>query len=451
MLIYIAKKEILEHLKSYRFFVAFLFIIVTFFVMLLARHLDYRAKYDDYLLRVKAQEEALDKYANLNRLSWLAGPIVPPSPMEIIVAPAVISDVAVQQSTRSLDDDPLDTVRLELDMIALIGLLGSLLALLLSYDSINREVHEGTLRLLLSTGIPRIKIIVGKILGGSIAATLPIASIFILTSLWLAVTGGLGWGINQWVSLLGISLVSLIYIMFFYCLGTFLSSIILDQTLSALSCFSVWIFFVFAIPILSPYIARQTLKIPDPGQVQREINYILNVERDDAFRKIVLPLIEQGLSHNEALAQSNFGEINRMYTERVNAVINNFKIAATRQTKLAARLACISPYSTYLLAVEEISGLGIERFQHLNNIISNWSIKFREYAENRFNEAIKQNPMFTYENKLDISNAPRFKYEEPNLSFKFSNAIPYILLIMAYFLMPLFLFLFTFNSKRTLL
>jgi hypothetical protein len=52
MIIHIAKKEVLEHLKCFRFLVAFLFILVTFFIMMFTRHFDYRSKYDDYLLRV---------------------------------------------------------------------------------------------------------------------------------------------------------------------------------------------------------------------------------------------------------------------------------------------------------------------------------------------------------------------------------------------------------------
>jgi len=449
MIIHIAKKEILEHIKSFRFLAAFLFIIITFSLMLFTRHSSYQTKYEDYLLRIQAQETALGKYGNANRAGGLAKPIVPPSPMEIIVDPAVTSDLI--DSSRSLDDDPFNTTRIKLDIVALVGMLGSLLALILSYDSVNREVNEGTMRLLLSSGVPRIKIISGKILGGSIAAILPITVIFALTSIYLAITGGLGWGINQWVSLLIISLVSIIYVAFFYCLGALLSSVILDQTLSALSCFGVWILFVLVIPALGPYIAKSTIKIPDQGQIQRQIDHIYNVERDGEFRSKVLPLLEQGLSEAEAMEKANFMEINRRYDEKVNTVRSNFRIAATRQTRVGIRLACFSPYSMYLYAVEEISGLGIDRYQHLSNIVSDWEEAAKNYAINKFYEAVKLNPAHTVNNKLDLSNMPRFKYVEPDLSAKFSNAILYILALLGYFLVPLFLFLFTFNSKRTLL
>ena len=449
MLIYIAKKEILEHIKSFRFIAAFLFIIVTFFLMMFTRNIDYKAKYGDYLLRVQNQETALDKYAYINRIGWLTKPIAPPSTMEIIVDPAVTSDL-VDESSRSLDEDPFNTTSIDLDIIALVGMLGSLLALILSYDSVNREVHEGTLRLLLSSAVPRIKVIYGKILGGAIAAILPIAVILIFTSIWLAISGGLGWGWNQWGSFLVISLISIIYVMFFYCLGVFLSSVILDQTLSALSCFAVWILFVLVIPVIGPYIANSAVRVPNRIAVQRQL-LIYEAERDAEIQRSRATLIAQGLSVAEALEKINIDEIIQRWLERRDALHDNYKIAVTRRTKVAIRLACVSPYSMYLFAVEELSGLGIERFQYLETAMKDWNQKFAEFAQKKGVEAQRLNPAFAFSGKIDLSGMTPFKYIEPDFSSKFSNAILYILPLLGYFLIPLFLFLFAFNSKRTLL
>jgi len=447
MLTHIAKKEILEHIRSFRFFVAFLFIIMTFAIMTFTRHFEYRSKYDDYLLRIKAQEESLDKYANFNRMSGLMTPIVPPSAMERLVDPAVTS--SAMDSGRTLDDDPFETTNLKLDIIALVGLLGSLLALLLGYDGVNREVNEGTIKLLLSAGVPRIKIIIGKILGGSLAATLPITVIFILAALWLAVTGG--WGVGHWIAFLGIFLVSMIYIMLFYCLGVFLSSVILDQTLSALSCFGLWVLLVIVVPTITPFVARGLVKVPDSVQLEREKEYILNVERDEAIRALIIPLMQQGMSDAEAYESSGAAELNKTFQDRAKALEDNFKVATMRQTKLAMQLACVSPYSTYLVAVEELSGLGFERFQYLDNVIGNWQAKAWEYMTNKFNEARRLNPESNYESKLDMSGAPRFRYIDPSLSYVYSHALPYMVLLLAYFLIPLFLYLHAFTTKRAAL
>jgi ABC-type transport system involved in multi-copper enzyme maturation permease subunit len=382
-------------------------------------------------------------------MGMLSKSLVPPSPMEIIVDPAITTEVI--EGGRSLDDNPFSTIRINLDIIALIGLLGSLLVLLLSYDSVNREVHEGTHRLLLSSGIPRLKIIVGKIIGGSIAAILPIATIFLLTAFWLSVSGGFGWGLNQWVSLIGIFLASVIYIIFFYALGAFLSSVVLDQVLSALSCFAVWIVLAIAIPTISPYIARAVVKVPDPAQIQREVTRMYNEERDEHLRQLLRPLLAQGLSWEDAYEKVNGAEVNAIYHRRATELNENYRRAATRQAKLSIMLACASPYSQYLLAVEDLAGLGVGRMQHLENVVRNWREKFNEYVTSKYNEARRINPAHTHGSMLDMSDAPRFKYTDPSLSYKFSHALPYILLLLGYFLIPLFLYLQAFVRKKGLL
>ncbi|MCL1907862.1 MAG: ABC transporter permease [Holophagaceae bacterium] len=450
MLIHIAKKEIIEHIKSFRFAAAFLFILVTFFIMMFTRHFDYKTKYNDYLSRINAQEEAIDKYANYNRINGINTPIVPPSPLEIIVDPA-IPTMLEEVLAQSLDEDPFNTVNINMDIISLVGLLGSLLALLLSYDSINREVNEGTIRLLLSSGVPRIKVILGKILGGGLAAILPITTIFAILSLWLAI-GGQGWGIVQWMSLMGIFLVSIIYIMLFYCTGAFLSSVITDHTISALSCFGAWIMFVVIVPVISPYVAKAAVKIPNPVQMQRQLNHIFNVERDGALREAILPLIAtEGITWAEAYKKVNGAEINRGFQEKANALQQNYHRAATKQVMVSVIISCVSPYSAYLLAVEELSCLGISRLGYLGNMVSNYRQKAHEYTTSKYEEARRLNPTHDTGDKLDLSGMPRFVYISPGVSYSYLRALPFILLLLAYYLAPLALYFQAYIRKKGLL
>ena len=449
MIIHVAKKEVLEHLKSFRFLVAFVFIIATFFMMMFMRHFDYKSKYDDYLLRINNQEEALNKYASRSNFGAFSNPIVPPMQMEIVVDPSIIG--AIAQPSRNLDDNPIGSINIKLDIIAIVGILGSLLALLLSYDSINREVNEGTVKLMLSSGVPRIKIVLGKILGGSLAATLPVAIIFFLTSIWLAIIDGQGFGLNHWTSLLGIFLVSIIYIMFFYCLGALVSSVIADHTLSALSCFGVWILFIVIVPVLSPYMAKSFVKVPGVAEIRRQQNFEgteANLEWVDQLRA----LTSQGLSDAEAREKLDAEWKLRWeaMSAKFTAMAEDYKNALAWQIKLSIRLACISPYSIYAVAVEELSGMGYGRFQHIESLISNQWQQVDEYVNHQYDEARKRNPEHADSNKLDLSNMPRFKYIEPTIGYKYSHALPYILLLSAYFLVLPFLFVYALYSRRRL-
>ncbi|MCL1894154.1 MAG: ABC transporter permease [Holophagaceae bacterium] len=457
MVIQLAKKEAMEHLKSFRFLMAFIFIIATFFLMMVTRHFEYKSKYDEYLLRLTSQEELLDKYANSATVIDIVDPILPPSSMEIIVDPA--TTVALTRSGlftfmegpgHSLDDNPIESINLKIDIIALVGILGSLLALLLSYDATNREVKGGTVKLLLSLGVPRIKIILGKILGGSLAVILPIVIIFLLTSTWLATVGGEDFGVSQWMSLFGIFLASILYIMFFYSLGAFVSSAVLDQTLSAFSCFGIWAMFVIVIPVLCPYVAKSVVKVPDQGAMRRQI-FSIDIELGREHTKITDKWKAQGLSEDDAVKKANeeFAVVAETRHAKVKAMIEDYKNAVAWQTKLSVRLSCISPYSAYLVAVEELSGMGFEHSARLSSVANSWWERANEYLEHQFEIAREQNPVLN-QNTLGLSGIPRFNYVEPTIGYKFSHALPYIMLLSAYYLLIPFLFVYALYSKRRL-
>ncbi|MCL1894835.1 MAG: ABC transporter permease [Holophagaceae bacterium] len=448
MLTYVAKKEILEHLKSFRFLVAFIFILVTFFIMISIRHFEYRSNWNDYLLKVKSQEEALEKYTSYDRNIALSFPIIQPSPMEIIVAPAV--NGTVFQAGRSLDDNPIKSITIKLDIIALVGILGSLLTLLLSYDSINREVNCATMRLLLSTGIPKIKIILGKILGGSLVAILPITVIFLILPIWIGISDAPAFNLNQLASLFGIFLSSIVYVIFFYCLGTLASSMFLDQTLSAFSCFSVWILLIIVVPVSGSYLAKTIVKVPDLGAIQRQVLRMRNSEKWETVNKLVAPYIAQGMSESEAQKKIDMAKIDMEISGRVTALRDEYSKAVTRQTKLSIRFACISPYTNFLVAVEELSGFGIERFDHLENLVNSWRVIAREYLASQYNQTKKINPGFRTSDRIDVSGMPRFRYVESTIGYKLLHALPYILLLTAYFVVLPFVFVYVLYSRRRL-
>ena len=193
---------------------------------------------------------------------------------------------------------------------------------------------------------------------------MPVATIFLIASIWLALTGGQGFGPNQWASLMGIFVVSVAYIVLFYCLGAFVSSVVLDQTLSSFSCFGVWILFVIIVPAMSPYIAKSLLKVPDLGSINRQTSYILNQEYNEAADRLMAPLIAQGMPQSEIQAKikPELDKVVENVRAKARALVEDYKRAATQQAKLSIRLACLSPYSVYLVAVEELSGMGFERF-----------------------------------------------------------------------------------------
>jgi len=131
--------------------------------------------------------------------------------------------------------DPQNSVMLETVLTGDIASLGALVAIALSFNSINKERTEGSLRVLLSYPISKSKIILGKLLGGILVVV-----IVVLTSMTISL------GIEMYVlsipltsevflrlaTIVGLGIVLLV---FFLCLGTAVSIVVRDPSTCLIS------------------------------------------------------------------------------------------------------------------------------------------------------------------------------------------------------------------------
>ncbi len=113
--------------------------------------------------------------------------------------------------------------------------LGILVAIALSFNSINKERSEGSLKVLLSYPIYRDKIILGKLLAGFIVLSLvTIASMtisFSITMFYLSIPLTL----DFFLRIAGTTLMGIVLLAFFLCIGTAISTVLRDTSAILLS------------------------------------------------------------------------------------------------------------------------------------------------------------------------------------------------------------------------
>ncbi len=116
-----------------------------------------------------------------------------------------------------------------------ISSLGALVAIALSFNSINKERSEGSLRVLLSYPIRKAKIILGKLLGGLIVIVIVVLTSMVISlsiemySLSIPLTGEV---FLRLVTIIGLGIVLLA---FFLCLGTAVSIVVRDPSTCLIS------------------------------------------------------------------------------------------------------------------------------------------------------------------------------------------------------------------------
>ncbi len=144
---------------------------------------------------------------------------------------------SAQSLSRSLDS-----------MITNFSLVGGVLAIAISFDTINNERQRGSLKTLLSYPIYRDSIVYGKYLGGLLAVTMVAVVTFLGgMGLFISVTG-IEMTMDTVIRLSMFFVVSLVYMAIFLAIGLLLSIVLPSPSTSLLASVIVWLASIQLIP-----------------------------------------------------------------------------------------------------------------------------------------------------------------------------------------------------------
>jgi len=259
------KKELLEQLTSQRFIYCTLIIVSLIWVIGLLRIESYersRVEKDRIVAEIADEFRKIDGYASLrtqvvrtpgplevfNRgVSEQKGSVIP---IRIYEVPYVTDKhIPTAKHTLSTTDNSLLAIIGSFDVVHVIQVFLSLLAVLLACESISSEKEKGTLLLMLTMNASRVQIATGKFLSGITVLNIPIflgflgVIIFLVASEHIRLTG------DDWLGLIGIWAMSLFYIAVFYLIGMALSCCTHNTSTSLIYGLFTWAFLVITLPI----------------------------------------------------------------------------------------------------------------------------------------------------------------------------------------------------------
>jgi len=149
-----------------------------------------------------------------------------------------------------------------------VAFFGPLIGLIMGFDTINRERNEGTLSKLLSQPIYRDDVINGKFLAGVIIiAVMMLSIILVITGLGLSILGVVP-GVEELWRICIYLIISIIYISFWLGVAILFSIVFRSVATSALAAIAVWIFFSFFVSLGASILASALT--PDAGSSNPE-------------------------------------------------------------------------------------------------------------------------------------------------------------------------------------
>ncbi len=438
------EKEIRENLLNQRFLAASALSILLIVVMVLTLSASYRADVADYRSRQDSQENFIRNFGHLNRVGWMARPLRGPAPYSFLVLG--IEREAAQENFLS---SPMPVLFSRLDLVTIVTLVMSLMAILFSYNALSGERESGLLKLLLSSNMPRSTLVLGKYIGGTISLLIPF-TIGLLAGLLVP-------AINSTVRLetmdTGIFLLlaagSFLYISAFYALGLCFSARSESSGVSVLKSLFAWVILVLMIPNIGPFLAAEIYHIPSRTKMDMETWTVTSEERDKivaergremlrtTYARIAPDLARGSGPVRDSLLKAKIdsdmafkddydrykkdwmamvNEVNAGQQQKVKAIKEEFAARSKIQERLATMFGMVSPLASYVFLATELTDAGIGADDHWQAERQNYFATMDPLLMGIYNRELKKNPQLSVDDRIDLGDFPRFRHQPLGLS-----------------------------------
>lgn len=365
----IAKKEIVDNLLSYKFFVVILLASLLIFTSFFILHRDFRGRLADYQLNKPKPNEAI---ADL-----------PPNPLSIFakgLEDAMTRSFEVHSTgfsvrTGQQSGNIIFAFFPTPDFAYVVKVVLSLVALLFGFDRICREREGGTLKLMLSNPLSRASLLAGKWLGNFLSLAVPFLLVTLLGVAVMSLDPAIRLTADGWGRLGLLLASSLIYIALFLSLGLFLSTLTRRSSVSLVILLLIWSSLVFILPNLGTLLARQIVEIPSVQALSEKRQQIWT-------REILLQYSDPGSW------DGRIRRINREFDQMEEDYRNQFD----RLVRTAKAINRLSPAASFVYAATEIAGTGIGEEGRLKREV----IRFKNQFLDEVQRQQKERSAFAY-------------------------------------------------------
>lgn len=356
----LAKKEILENLTTYRFYILTGLLAILIIVSIIVSYGDYRVRLENYnILRPPTNS---------------ANAMTPPDPLSIFVRgldenigrlyELSLTGIEVHSGQQSINR--LFSLFTVPDMLFIIRLLLAVIALLFSFDAISGEKEAGTLKLMLSAGSSRITILFGKLLGRFVLVFVPFSVLFLGAAVTVSLLPDVGTGAYFWQRMIVLGFIAGVYTLIFTALGIVISSMVSRSSTSMVIGLGIWVLFTFIIPAMGVTAAKSFADIPPADRVEMEGRLSTIHAIYDRIQK-------------EAKGDTRAGlEMVRQIRESNSRLFDTYRPKFARLTALTKNILRLSPSGALTFLTTDVANTGILEEARLKDAITlhfnrNWT------------------------------------------------------------------------------
>ncbi len=373
------QRELRSHLLTYRFALTAVLLSVLVIGSSLVLGLNHDRQLKAHAEARAAREHRLSESVDFRTLRWRGTQQEkPPNALSVFavglereLSRSVTISRGEPELGRSKYASALYTLFPPPDLLYIVNIVGSLVAMLFAFNAISGEHEEGTLRLVMSNAVARHTVLLSKWLGGYLALMGPFLTAVLLGLLLATLVTSFELGTGEWASFAGMLGVAALYLSLFFTLALAVSVYARRSSTSLVTGFLVWVLLVLAVPNVAPIVARAAFPIPSPGAIAGE---------REAIRRATWSQFRgrdwRGMSREQRdeLRQQAEAEAD----EKTRRLLDDYGRRLERQVTAGVALARISPSSSYVYATASLAGAGLEDYDGLRAYIDRYRLRHLE-------------------------------------------------------------------------
>ena len=381
MLMTMIQKEITHHILSVRFVALLVMCLLLVPLTLSTNYRNYRQNLVDYQEAVKLtniEETTMNPGMPLDPEVEVSKLILKPTPLSVFAngladvlpgylgmtrngitqgAPVVVSSLSYLLG--------------HLDFLFVVGTVFSLLALLFTFDAVAGEREAGTLRITLANSVPRDLFLWSKLIGGYVVFVVPFL-VSLLFGLLMLVWQGFPLGEPEiFPRVLGLILISLLYIGVFFAIGTVISTYLDNSKTALIVAFTVWVFAVLITPrvgflaakFIAPTRTSQSVYM-EKASMRDDFNAALKEEQGKMIMEV--PVDEKGYRRIGGEISQKINERMKLFEAEYRSKFQNYvskldrdyKRETERQEQLGQMLSRITPTSSLIYITTNLTQTG---------------------------------------------------------------------------------------------
>jgi ABC-type transport system involved in multi-copper enzyme maturation permease subunit len=372
-------KEIREAMASRRFWVILALCLVLIPLGVEVSLKDYQTRLQNYREAVRIYQEQT-KTASDVVYKGGAKAFAPPSPLGFLSLGLELVNPNVAETQYKFAEPPA-VMRLgnnqgrdnlyeffygPLDLIFVVGVVMSLLAVVMSYGAIAGEKEQGTLGLVLSNPLPRAKLILAKTAANSLVLVVPFLAAIVLSLILLELQGSpLASAAGAWTSIGLAVLIAVLFIGAFFNLGLLVSALTKQAVTALVTLLLAWVFLYGVYPRLASAAAQVVHPVKsearlalEKAQIRANIEKARDVELDKLAKAMPdheeSPAYEEGKKKQQDVLDKYRTELEASW----QALERESDARRASLLTLTADIARLSPVSSLVRPLAELSRTG---------------------------------------------------------------------------------------------